>query len=400
MKNLYLECVKCGGKYSANGKILTCPNHNPKYSYLEVIYDYQKIKNFPNFKSKGWGKYLSLLPINNFQINLNEISTEATRLKNLGTKLGLSNLYLKDETKNATGSFKDKESIISINKALELKIKKVFTISSGNGALSASAYAKKAELDCTCFVPTSTSKPKLQMIKQFGGKITKLLGSYEDVYNKIIRKNPKAWNITSGYNPFGNEGDKITAFEIWESIGVPDYIIVPCGNGGNLYGIWKGFEELKILDLIKKVPKMIGVQIEGAAPLKKALEQNKEFVVLQSTKDSIAEGIVASESYTSPKTIKALRLSKGSIITVNDKEIEIAIKLVGQTEILLPEITAASAFAALPKLNCSKNAKVVVIMTGTGMKYLSYSHKFTKSHSFRFSWFLTALKAYARLNCA
>lgn len=372
MKTLYLQCVECNKKYPADGSILTCPNHNPKFSFLEMIYDYASIKKFPDFNVRSWDKYLALLPISKFDISLNEISTEATQLKKLGDILGLNNLYLKDETKNVTGSFKDKESLISINKTIELGIKNVFSISSGNGALSASAYSTKADITCKCFVPSDTSQAKLDMITRFRGTIIKLPGTYEDVYTKVIGIKPKSWNITSGFNPFGNEGDKITAFEIWESIGVPDYIVVPCGNGGNLYGIWKGFEELKVLGNTNKVPKMIGVQIENAAPIKEALEESKFFVSLSDAPDSVAEGIVATESYASPKAIKALKASGGQIITVTDDEIKNSIEQVDKSEVLLPEVTSASAFAALPKLDCSPNAKIVVILTGTGMKYLSY----------------------------
>lgn len=375
MKSFYLKCVECNKKYPADGSVLTCLNHNPKFSYLEVIYDYQSIKKFPDFNNRSWDRFLALLPIEKLNISLNEISTEATPLKKLGDILGYTNLYLKDETKNATGSFKDKESLISINKALEAGFKNVFSISSGNGALSACAYATKAGLNCKCFVPSSTSQSKLDMIAKFRGSVIKFPGSYEDVYTKVIEIKPKAWNITSGFNPFGNEGDKITAFEIRESIGVPDYVVVPCGNGGNLYGIWKGFEELKILGNSNKIPKMIGVQIENAAPIAKALKEDKYYVSLPTAPESIAEGIVATESYTSPKAIKALKSSGGKIITVTDKEILSAVEQIGKSEVLLPEVTAASAFAALPKLNCSPNAKIVVILTGSGMKYLSFLKK-------------------------
>lgn len=375
MKFIHLQCVQCNKKYPADGSVLTCLDHNPKFSYLEVIYDYKSIKKFPDFNNRSWDRFLPLLPIAKFSISLNEISTEATQLKKLGDILGYTNLYLKDETKNATGSFKDKESLISINKAVELGYKHVFTISSGNGALSASAYATKAGLGCKCFVPSATSQAKLDMITKFRGAIIKMPGSYEDVYTRVTKVKPKGWNVTSGFNPFGNEGDKITAFEIWESIGIPDYVVVPCGNGGNLYGIWKGFEELKLLGITNKIPKMIGVQIEGAAPLKEALEKDEQYSSLSDAPDSIAEGIVATESYTSPKAIKALKLSNGEIITVTDNEIKSAIEQIDKSEVLLPEITAASAFAALPKLNCSPNAKVCVILTGTGMKYLSYLQK-------------------------
>lgn len=372
MKKIYLQCAGCNEKYPADGNILTCPKHDPEFSYLEIVYNYSGIKKFPDFNVKSWDRFLNLLPINKFTVSLNEISTEPTRLNKLGDILGYSNLYLKDETKNATGSFKDKESLISINKALELGYKQVYTVSSGNGAISACAYAARAGMSCKCFIPGKTSQAKQEMIKKFRGIILKLPGLYEDVFEKVIQIKPKGWHVTSGVNPYGNEGDKITAFEIWESMGTPDYVIVPCGNGGNLYGIWKGFNELKILGLTKNVPKMIGVQIEGAAPLKEALNKNVSIISLDNIKDSIAEGIVAKKSYTSPKAIKALKNSGGEVITVNDQEILKAMEQVEKYEVVLPEITAASVFAALPKLKCSSQAKIVAVLTGTGMKYLSY----------------------------
>lgn len=372
MKKIFLECVECKKRYPADGTILTCPKHDQRFSFLEVIYDYENIKKFPDFNVNSWDRFLDLLPIEKFKVSLNEISTEPSRLDNLGKELGLLNLYLKDETKNITGSFKDKESLISINKALEFDYKQVYTVSSGNGAISACAYSAKAGLICKCFIPGKTSQAKQEMIKIFGGEIIKFHGLYEDVYKKVIEINPKGYHVTSGVNPYGNEGDKITAFEIWESISVPDYIVVPCGNGGNLYGIWKGFYELKLLGLTKSIPKMIGVQIEGAAPLKEALIQNKIVISLASISDSIAEGIVAKESYTAPKSLKALNQSGGEIITVTEKEIKKAAKQIQEKEVIFAEPTAVSAFAALPKLKCSPKSKVVVILTGTGMKYLSY----------------------------
>lgn len=371
MKKITITCVECGTQYPFAKDILTCLNHDAKFSYLEIRYDYKKINQFPVGTNKAWSRYLPLLPVNKFQISLGEVSTIPCKLQNFGKKFQKSQVYLKDESKNPTGSFKDKESIISVNLAMEFGFRKVFSISSGNGALSACAYSTKAGLLCECFVPKKTSKAKLDMIQLLGGRIFKLPGSYEDVYSQVFNSGVRGWNITSGFNPYGNEGDKITAFEIWEAIGVPDYVLVPCGNGGNLYGIWKGFRELNLIGKTKKIPKMIGVQIENAAPLLEAINSGKSFVSLRNIPDSIAEGIVASESYTSPKAVKAIKMSKGEVITVTDLEIKQALGEIIKTESVVPEVTSASVFAALPKLKCSSSSKIVLIMTGAGMKYLN-----------------------------
>jgi len=113
---------------------------------------------------------------------------------------------------------------------------------------------------------------------------------------------------------------------------------------------------------------MIGVQIKGADPLKKALFANKDFVILKDIKDSVAEGIVAEESYDSPKAIRAINDSKGYIISVTDREIKQALKSIIKLESIVPEITSASVYAALVKLKVNKKSKIVVINTGSGMK--------------------------------
>src|SRR3989304_10633756 len=141
------------------------------------------------------------------------------------------------------------------------------------------------------------------------------------------------------------------AYEIFEQLGeVPDVIVIPSGNGGCLAATWKGFVELKKLGKIDKLPKMVCVQIEDAAPIKIALEKNKPYVVLGDIEDSVAEGIVAQESYNSPQAVKALQESGGYVIEVNDSEIINALKEIIDTESIVPEPTSAATFAALHKL--------------------------------------------------
>jgi threonine synthase len=259
-----------------------------------------------------------------------------------------------------------------INKALEEGQKKLLIVSSGNAASSAAIYAAKAGLDCLCVILKKTHQIKKETLKIAGGKVKEFSGSYEDAYHFFSDHPLKGyWNITSGKNPLRIEGNKIIAFELFEELGVPDKIVVPVGNGSLLYGIWKGFDELKKLKMIKKMPQMIGVQVKGAAPLKKALETGKDYVILKNIKDSIAEGIVAEESYCSPKAIKAVKESKGDVIVVTDKEIKQALADIITTESLQPEPTSAAVYAALPKIKIKPKEKVVCIQTGAGQRNLS-----------------------------
>lgn len=345
------------------------------YEFDSPVYPYAEIGEFPVVETgqKGLDKWLPLLPIKEFSVHLNggEGNTPLEQCTVLGKQVGLSHLFVKHEECNPTGCFKDRESAVVISKAMELGKKKVNVCSSGNAAVSTAAYAQKAGIACTCFIPEKTSEGKKQLIALYGATIVEIPGFYEDVYRHLVDTHPDGWNVTSGQNMYRTEGNKTIAYELWEqSVGVPDVVVVPCGNGGCLAGIWKGFTELQQLGKIQKLPQMVAVQVQGAAPLAMSLKQGKAFTVLGAIDDSIAEGIVAQESYCSPKAIDALQSSGGYVVEVTDAEIKEALKLVIKTQSFVPEPTSAAVFAALPKLSCSNDATVVAINTGSGMKVL------------------------------
>ena len=341
----YLECVKCKKKYEESIKTLTCI-HNKYYDYLE---------------------YKNVVPAKN-TVTLGKGNTPMVKLKKTGAMIGCQELYVKDESKNPTGSFKDRESAVLIDKAVDFGIKDVFAISSGNAAISLSAYAKVAGIRCTCYIPDHASEGKKKMIQLFGGKIVEMAGTYEAVYRKILDENISGWNCT--LNPFKSAGSKKIAWEIYEKVGMPDKIIVPCGNGSNLAGIWSGFKEIAQMKKIAKLPQMIGVQVEGASPLKSAMESGNDYEILSNIADSVAEGIVATESYSSPKALRALKESKGSVLEVNEGEIKSALRHMLIEESLVMEPTSASAFAGVWKLNIS-GKKVIVLLTSGGTNTLS-----------------------------
>lgn len=344
------------------------------YDFKKIEYDMGAVKHFPIPGKFGLERYLPLLPVESLAATLpqGEGSTDLARLKSLGAHFGINHLYAKMEDQNPTGCFKDRESVVVMSAAIEKGIKKVNIVSSGNAALSTAAYAQKAGIECVCYVPEKTSHEKIILMELFGAQVVKIPGFYEDVYRYVADLNPEGWNVTSGQCEYRTEGDKTIAYEVWEQLGaVPDVFIVPSGNGSSLHGIWKGFNELQGLGLIDTLPQMISVQIEGASPIKTALAQNKDFVVLGEIEDSIAEGIVAQESYCSPGAVAALKESGGYVVEVKDQEIVAALKTVIKLESLVPEPTTAAVYAALPKLNLPKSAKVVCLNTGSGMKFLS-----------------------------
>lgn len=351
------------------------------YEYKDIAYVYEHIQQFPLSGKVGLDRFLPLLPINEVVVELpGQVGdTPLQQAKKLGEHVGLSNLWIKHEETNPTGCLKDRESAVVISAAVEKGIDSVYVISSGNAALSTAAYANKAGIYCTCYVPEKTSQGKQDLIRLYGADIITIPGFYEDVYRKVVDMDPPGWNVTTGQNEIRIEGVKTISYELIEQFKkVPDVIVVPCGNGGALAGIWKGFVELKKLGKIEKLPQMVAVQVKGAAPFSVALAKKQDFVLLGDIEDSIAEGIVAQESYCSPKAIVALHDSHGYVIEVTDEEIKAALKTVIQLESFVTEPTSAAAYAALPKLQCESDAFVVAVNTGSGMKMLEEVVELTK----------------------
>jgi threonine synthase len=341
------------------------------YEFQKFDYLYEQITTFP-VSGVGLERFLPLLPVEGLHVSLGQTGdTPITHATKFGETVGLANLYIKQEEFNPTGCFKDRESIVVVSAAMEKGIDDIYVISSGNAALSTAAYAQKAGIRCTCYVPEKTSEEKKSLIQLFGAKLETIPGFYEDVYRTVVDRNPKGWNVTSGQNPYRLEGGKTIAFELFEQLGkVPDTIVIPSGNGGCLAATWNGFVELKKLGLIDTLPKMVSVQITKADPIAVAFEQHVPFVVLGDIENSIAEGIIAQESYCSPKAVEALTESQGYTVSVTDSEIVEALRTIIHTESIVPEPTSAAVYAALPKLHAAQDELVVAVNTGSGMKLL------------------------------
>ncbi|MFH0898213.1 MAG: pyridoxal-phosphate dependent enzyme [bacterium] len=349
-----LKCVKCNEIFPFSIDMQTCPHHNQKYGYLEIVYKCDSLINLPIKK-----------PI----IDLGQLKTPLIKAQKFGEFIGLNNLFVKDESKNPTGSFKDRENFIFFNFLLENKIHEpIFVVSSGNAAVSTSAYVNKSGFKCCCYLPSTTSESKKSMIKLYNGKIIESEGRYEDIYNKLISDPPEGINATPGICPLKEEGPKMIAYELFEQIGIPDKIVVHCGNGTNLWSIYRGFIEISKSKNIQKMPQMIGVQVSGGDPIYQALQKGEEFFIIENPKESVAEGIIAVESYSSFKAIKAIKETKGFMVTVLDKEIIETHKEIIFMESIVPELTSSSVFAALKKIKADKNEVVVCINTGSGLK--------------------------------
>lgn len=355
---------------------------NPEYDDTFAEYDDRKIKtSFFKRSSEPWYKqYWDLLPLTKGRIlSLGEGNTPLVSSK------VFPHVYIKDEGRNPSGCFKDREHAVLIPYLHSQGKKKFILASSGNAALSASLYGRLYGDQVTCVIPKRTSIGKKNLIKAYGGEIVIGGEDYEECYRSVMHnKKYKGYtNISAGAHFLKDQGNKIIAFEIYEKIGIPDAVIIPSANGCLLAGIYLGFREIQHIAKKRKMPQLIAVQMHHSDPLGQALQRDiKDFYVYEDADlSSLAEGLVAKESYSAPKALHALRETDGFVCTVMEKELLEGMRHALEREGLLPEWTAASGFAALLTLKKNKdfnNKKIVIINTGNGLKEIQGIVKWLK----------------------
>lgn len=349
----------------------------PGYDYLVASYQYADVSvdDFLNPKLSWPERYKNLLPYSNWQ-NVKSVGEGNTPL--IESKQ-FANCWIKDEARNPSGCFKDRESAVLITHLVEQGYDQFVMTSSGNAALSSSLYSKLHGAHVDCYVPQGTSKGKMDLIKAYGGGLVELGDDYEACYHAVADLDlaENVINVTSGMHPLREQGDKLIAYELWQELGDEiDKIVVPTANGSLLTGIYLGYYDLVQLGLAKKIPQLIAIQIEDAAPIAKALmEGEQDHLIVADPPDSKAEGLVAAESYVSPKALHALTETKGKAYTVAEAELKPAMQKMLTTEGILPEWTSVTVFAALQKLYSSgefnESEKIVVINSGSGLKSIA-----------------------------
>ena len=374
-------CIACGEKYGIDEIVYSCRKCG---DILEIRYDYGLIKE--ELKKSGWQslplsvwRYKDFMPIRNplNVVSLNEGGTGLYRCRRLGKALGIENLYVKNEGENPTGSFKDRGMTVGVSKALELGIKIVACASTGNTSASLAAYAAKAGLSCIILIPSGgVAFGKLSQAIIYGAKVIQIRGNFDQALKMVVKlsEEHKEIYLLNSINPYRLEGQKTIAFEICDQLNgePPDRVVVPVGNAGNISAIWKGFTEFNKLGLIKRLPKMVGIQAEGAAPIAKAVKNGKDAIVPIEKPETVASAIRIGAPVSWKKAMKAIKDSGGTAETVTDKEILEAQKLLARYEGLFVEPASASSIAGLKKMlesgEIGKDEVVVCIATGHGLK--------------------------------
>jgi len=361
MRSLWrIRCHGCGTEYP-EGAPCTCSKCGGR---LDIEYDYEAIAEtispgtLESREPSVW-KYSELLPLQkDTRVTLGEGGTRLVRTERLGKAVGLKNLYIKNETENPTGSFKDRCATVSVSKALEAGASGLVIASSGNAAASACAYSTLAGIPCYVFVPPETSVGKLVRIDIFGGRITKVLGPVDNCISLAEQAGKKyGWiNVTtnSKANPYTLEGTKTAAYEVCEALGwqCPDYFVLPMGSGACFTGHWKGFRDLLKIGFVDRKPRLVAVQSEGCAPFASVVKAGRgpEAVRTWENPRTIASGITDSFPLDLDGAYQAVQETKGLAETVSDSEIVEAQTLLARKEGIFAEPTGAVSLAGVIKL--------------------------------------------------
>lgn len=347
------RCTVCNAEYA--GFLHTCS----RCGSVLLAVDYP-MKWEP--KGNGLWRYGSMLPVTG-SITLSEGGTPLVRRRDCREEV-----FLKVEGDNPTGSFKDRGSTVVISDAYNQGYKSTTVASTGNMGASVAAYSAYANMITRIFIPEDIPREKVAQITAYGAELVPVQGGFTQAVEGSLEETKKGvYLATSGYNPYFIEGLKTVAYEIYEQMGVPDRIVVPTGSGGLLTAIHKGFLELRALGLFsERMPQMIAVQAETAAPIVEAWRDRTELRVPERA-DTIASAILIKSPVNGRSAINAMDSTGGYGVTVTDHQMLVAIKELGR-EGVFAEPAAAASMAALAALEEWPDARTVLMITGSGLK--------------------------------
>ncbi len=383
-----LECLGCGREYSQGEVKYNCPSCSEN---LDIVYDYEEIKKTFNKKNLSqsedysiW-RYEPLLPIENLS-KIPPLQIGWTPLYE-AKKLG-KNLFLKDDGKNPSASFKDRASAVAIVRAQELGAKIVTGASTGNAGSSMACLAASLGIPAIIFIPQKAPKAKITQLLIFGAKVIMVKGTYDEAFDLCLEATREyGWyNRNTGYNPYTREGKKTAAYEICEQLDwiPPDKVFVPVGDGNIISGIWKGFKDFKEIGFINKLPQLVAVQSELSNAVVKAVKTSIQHpgsrIQIEPVKaTTIADSISVNMPRDGLAAVKAIQESKGLAVEVSDKEILEAIKIVARATGIFGEPAGVTSYAGYKKLReegkIDEKERIVCLITGNGLKDIDSSMK-------------------------
>jgi threonine synthase len=394
-KYLGYRCSLCGTEYGPSEVTYTCPKDNGN---LDVVLDtaalrakFQPEDILSRTDSSLW-RYLPLLPVTEYPGNPTPLHaagwTPVCDLSRLGERLGLRELWLKDESRNPTASFKDRASAVVVARAREIEAAVIITASTGNAGAALAGMAAAVGQRAVVLAPMTAPPAKVAQLLVYGAQVVLVEGTYDDAFELTLKAAGEfGWYCrNTGYNPFTAEGKKTAAFEIWEwwiaaheqwhrKFGQdvdhpPLTVVVSVGDGNIISGIHKGFKDLLELGWIARMPRLVGVQAQGSAAIATAFHAKTEAITPVSS-DTLADSISVDLPRDGVRAVRAARETGGTYVTVTDNEILQAVAELGRVGIFA-EPAGAAAYAGLVRAQADGVIKgddpILVLNTGSGLK--------------------------------
>jgi threonine synthase len=379
------RCNDCGREYSSESTVYLCPACNadnnvgsPQKGVLKTIFDYKKISaalpGFNDLKKRG---FIDLLPIETLKSfpPLRIGNTPLYQITEFNGNALSFRLFLKDDSQNPTWSFKDRASALVSAYARDHNLKTIIAASTGNAGSSLAGICASQRQKAVIIVPEAASLAKLTQIVMYGARLVPVKGTYDEAFDLSVKATEAfGWyNRNTAFNPLTIEGKKTVAFELYEQLAyrVPDRIFVPAGDGVILSGVYKGFEELLMLNITDRMPVIVAVQSEKSDNLVRNINSDEFSIVPSST---IADSISVDIPKNFYMTQRYIKEYKGETLTVSDEEILRASRMLSSDTGLFAEPAAAAAYAGfLSWFNrrlLPPGSDNVVMLTGSGLKDL------------------------------
>lgn len=382
----HFTCSICSADYAPDEVLYTCPRDGGNLSVIlnvEMLKQQYSPKAFMEAPEASLWRYLNLLPVHNpggYGTPLRRVGwTPVYKPDRLAMKLGLRNLWIKDESPNPTASFKDRASAIVVARAAQIGAETIVTASTGNAGAALAGMAAAIGTKAVIFAPKTAPPAKIAQLLVFGAKVLLVDGSYDQAFDLSIEATHHfGWyNRNTGFNPFTAEGKKTAAFEIWEQVirtlpddGRPLTVFIPVGDGNIISGVHKGFKDLQALGWLPQMPRIVGVQSTGSAAIANAYHQGDEDIIAVKA-DTLADSISVDLPRDGVRAVRAARETGGTYVTVPDQDILTAIAALGRVGIFA-EPAAATAYAGLVKAVAESMVApedpVLVLNTGSGLK--------------------------------
>lgn len=382
----HLQCSGCGREYTHTEIHTFCPDCQ---SPLLAIYDLEHARQHVDRdeisrRRKGMWRWSELLPVLNVenQIFLGEGDTPLLMLPHLEKELGLSHLYVKDESSNPTGSFKARGLAAAVSKAKELGVEKVIIPTAGNAGGAMAAYAARAGLKAYIFMPKDTPFANIHESRMAGAEVVLVDGLISDAARMAGEKaRAEGWfDVSTFKEPYRVEGKKVMGYELAEAFNweLPDVIVYPTGGGTGLVGMWKAFDELEKLGWLvnTKRPRMVSVQADGCAPVVKAFQAKATFCDFWINAHTQASGLRVPKSFADRLILQDIYASEGIAVAVSDEAILESQKQLAGMEGIFAAPEGAATLAALKDLIKQNwihpEERIVLFNTGSGLKYLDH----------------------------